>query len=478
MQRRISMDKNVFVENFTKEVMANNAAIFAGAGMSMAVGYVGWNELLEPLAKEIGLDINKETDLVALAQYYYNENHYNRSEINRIIVDEFSKQVSLNENHKTLARLPIDTYWTTNYDKLIETALSQEHKVVDVKYTVKQLSITKTKRDAVVYKMHGDVEHSSDAILIKDDYESYYKNMEPFLTALSGDLVSKTFLFIGFSFTDPNLDYILSRVRTTYKQDQRRHYCLIKQVEKMDDENPADFEYRKRKQQLFINDLGRFNIQTVLLNSYSEITEILHCIERKIKSKNVFLSGSAEEYNNWSKGESETFIHNLSKELIRNDFNIVSGFGLGVGSFVISGALEELYINQGKISDNRLILRPFSQGEKGREQWDQYRKDMLARTGISIFIYGNKTKNEEIVKAEGVRREFEISKEQGNYIVPVGVTGYVAKDLWNEVNENFEEYYPNATKEIRATFKELNNETLSKEEVINKVLCFIKMLSK
>jgi hypothetical protein len=64
-----------------------------------------------------------------------------------------------------------------------------------------------------VYKMHGDIDRPDEAILTKDDYESYHVKMQPFLNALSGDLISKTFLFLGFSFTDPNLDYILSRGR-------------------------------------------------------------------------------------------------------------------------------------------------------------------------------------------------------------------------------------------------------------------------
>ena len=72
-----------------------------------------------------------------------------------------------------------------------------ENKVADVKYTVNHLSTTKVKRDAVVYKMHGDVEHPSDAILIKDDYESYFRKMEPYITALSGDLVSKHFYLLA-----------------------------------------------------------------------------------------------------------------------------------------------------------------------------------------------------------------------------------------------------------------------------------------
>ena len=61
--------------------------------------------------------------------------------------------------------------------------------------------------------MHGDVDHASDAIICKDDYEAYPLKMAAFVSALRGDLIEKTFLFLGFSFTDPNIDYILSRVR-------------------------------------------------------------------------------------------------------------------------------------------------------------------------------------------------------------------------------------------------------------------------
>ncbi len=392
-------------------------------------------------------------------------------------MDEFSQKVELTKNHKILARLPIHTYWTTNYDRLIEKSLDEENKIADVKYTVKQLSTTKVKRDAVVYKMHGDVEHPSEAVLIKDDYEKYFMKMDPYIKALSGDLVSKTFLFIGFSFTDPNLDYILSRVRSAYGRDQRRHYCLVKKEERKADELEVDFEYRSRKQELFIRDLSRFNIKAVVLDSYDEITEILHRIENNIKTKTVFLSGSAVEYNHWDTEHAEQFIHQLSKELIRKDLNIVSGFGVGVGSFVINGVLEELYMNQRTIDDDRLILRPFPQGERGEEKWEKYRRDMIARTGISIFLYGNKIHQGQVVKAKSVASEFNISFEQNNYIVPVGATGYVAKDLWNKVSEEFEMYYPGADARMKKLFGELNNEALSIEELISTILEFVEILS-
>lgn len=48
--------------------------MFIGAGFSMNAGYVDWKSLLSGIAEDLGLDIEKETDLVSLAQYNYNEN--------------------------------------------------------------------------------------------------------------------------------------------------------------------------------------------------------------------------------------------------------------------------------------------------------------------------------------------------------------------------------------------------------------------
>ena len=208
MNREISL----FVDKYVKEIKDNNAAMFIGAGFSKSAAYVDWKNLLRSIAEDLELDVDKEYDLVSLAQYCYNKNG-NRSLINDTIFDEFSKEKDIDENHRIIARLPILTYWTTNYDSLIEDALNDAKRIVDVKYSNKHLSLTKPHRDAIVYKMHGDKSNPDEAILIKDDYEQYYRNHAQFITALSGDLISKTFLFVGFSFSDPNIDYILSRIK-------------------------------------------------------------------------------------------------------------------------------------------------------------------------------------------------------------------------------------------------------------------------
>ncbi len=285
----------LFIEKFVEEIRAKNAAVFLGAGASKAAGHVDWAELLEPLARELELDVSKEPDLVALAQFHVNETR-SRGQINQTILDALGRKLEPTENHRILAELDIPVYWTTNYDRLIEEALREPGKVADVKHTVKQLANTRSRRDAIVYKMHGDVEHPDEAILTKDNYEKYFKTHGAFVTALSGHLVSKTFVFIGFSFSDPNLDYVLSRVRVTFEEHQRRHFAFFKKRSKAADEPEEDFRMAQTRQRLMIEDLKRFNVNSILVDEYEEITEALREVARRFRMRTILVSSSAADF--------------------------------------------------------------------------------------------------------------------------------------------------------------------------------------
>ena len=78
-------------------IREGNAAVFAGAGLSRPSGFVVWKELLRPLAEDIGLNIDDEYDLTAVAQYVRNKSG-NRAAINSTILDAYSKNVAMNEN--------------------------------------------------------------------------------------------------------------------------------------------------------------------------------------------------------------------------------------------------------------------------------------------------------------------------------------------------------------------------------------------
>ncbi len=458
-------DINIFIKDFVKDLQNGNASAFLGAGFSMQAGYVNWNGLLSEIAEDLGLNIEKERDLISIAQFHVNENK-TRSKLNRKILEEFTEESVETENHRLLAKLPISSLWTTNYDKLLEQSFLKENKVIDVKYNNKQLLTSRPKRDIIIYKMHGDIDHPDDAIITKEQYEQYHQTHEPFLNALTGDLITKTFLFIGFSFTDPNLDYVLSRLNYKFKESKRQHYCLSKKPALGDSLNPdqATLDYNLRRQALVINDLKRYGIKTLLLENYSEITEILAEIEKQYRKKTIFISGSAEIYDPYSREEANIFIHKLTKLLVEQDFTIINGFGWGVGSSVINGALDAIYSNPSKYSESQLILKPFPQFEssevKLKDLWEEYRKKMISKSGISIFIFGNKSQDSKIINANGVLREYEISNQNGNICIPIGITGYTSEIIYKDIVDNFENYSPEY-KDIVPFIQKLGDKTIS-----------------
>lgn len=81
---------------------------------------------------------------------------------------------------------------------------------------------------------------------------------------------------------------------------------------------------------------------------------------------------------------------------------------------------------------------------------------MISRAGISIFVFGNKIDAGNIVIANGVLTEYETAVEQGNIIVPVGCTGYAAKEIWDKINDNIVEFYPRVDEMVAKAFKSLN----------------------
>jgi hypothetical protein len=472
----------IFINDFVKDLNEGTATIFAGAGLSIPAGFVNWKELMSEIAQDLGLDINIESDLVSMAQFHVNENR-NRTRINRKILEEFTEDANETENHRIIAGLPISSIWTTNYDELIEKSFIKENKIVDVKHTVSQLLTTKPKRDVVIFKMHGDINHPNSAIITKEQYEQYHQTHEPFINALTGELTTKTFLFIGFSFTDPNLDYILSRLNFRFREEQRQHYYLIKKPVLGDKENPdqATLDYNTKKQALVINDLKRYGIKSLKINNHSESTQILNEINLRYKKRTIFISGSAEIYEPHERNDAIGFIHLLSKKIIEADYKIVNGFGWGVGSSVINGALEAIYQNPLRFSESQLILKPFPQFASGNknlpELWAEYRQKMISKCGISIFIFGNKRVNDEIVEADGIMKEFIISKDNGNICIPIGVTNFMSKNIYELIAKEPNNYLEEP-QFIMPFLEKLANSKTSLNDAITITLELLKKIKK
>lgn len=470
-----AISRTKFLKDYSSAVIQGHAAVFAGAGFSATAGFVDWKGLIKDLAEEIGLDVNKEYDLVSLSQYYDNE--HGRSDVTKAIFDNFTLKSKLDENHLILASMPISTYWTTNFDSLIEEGLRKCGKRVDVKSTNADFQNTLPGRSAVIYKMHGDINHPDETILLKKEFEDYAINHAAFHSALMGDLMNKTFLFVGFSFADPNLNYVLSRLRYYLKCNNRVHYNIMCEVPERDYPKKEDYEYELNKQKLFINDLDKnYNIQTLLIKEYSEITDILKEIKKRNDRRTIYISGAAYEYKPWDKDATQTFIRELSARIIAKGYKLVTGYGLGVGNLVIVGALEEIYKDENGVVDDQILMRPFPIGaDPTKVDTNRYRRDMIRNSGITIFLLGNKLAGGSVVLSDGMDQEYSWSYEQKNLLIPVGATGYKAREYYDNIMATSPSLEYN---DYKAEYEIIGDDTKSPGDIIDAVMAVIDKANK
>jgi hypothetical protein len=445
------ISKDIFLSEYGQAVDHGSAAVFAGAGLSRPAGFVDWKGLLREFAVELGLDIDIENDLVSVAQYHVNANNQSRDRLNARLVREFSKPGTPTTTHLALARLPIETYWTTNYDRVIEKALESVEKSVDVKVVDSKLTTSAPGASAAVFKMHGDKDDPSNMILTRDDFEKYARSHGPFLTTLEASLIDKTFLFLGYSFTDPNLEFVLGRLRAAVGDSPRTHYTVMRREARADHKTKKLYEHARSKQEHRIFDLQRYGIRTVLVDEYDEIPKLIEELERRYYRRQVAVSGAAATSAPLDGGRLEELCTLLGRRIVTDDYNLVSGFGVGVGSPVIMGAVEALYekpLERGAL-ERRLRLRPFPQtppkGMTAAAFQRRYREDMLRGVGFVIFIAGNKKEGSKFVDSPGVLEEYEVARKAGAYPIPIGASGSAAKQIWSRVSKDFDSIFPPGT---------------------------------
>ena len=469
-----------FYQEYGQALDNREAALFVGAGLSMPAGFKSWQELLREVAADLQLDIDHETDLVALAQFHVNERKV-RTKLNQLLVDEYNCVLKPTPNHRLIASLTIDTVWTTNYDQLLEYAFQEAGKRCDVKVTTENFATTLRGKDVTVYKMHGDVTQPHEAVITKEDYELYNVHREVFTNALRGDLVSKTFLFLGFSFTDPNIDYILSRIRVLLGNNPRQHYCIMKYPAKTsgDASTQATFDYKMRWLELRISDLRRYGIEALMIDDYAEITDILEKLNKQANRNNIFVSGSTVQDGDDLDQRTLTLAYKIGREAISRSFNAVSGFGLGVGNAFLFGAMEAAYRDRETYLLDRIIFRPFPQlprdAPQRKELYSAYRHNILSSACTVIFLGGAKLdEHGEVQIGRGVLEEFEIATKLGKYPIPVGATGRAAKVIWEQVVTDPAQYFPNH--DAKNYLQVLGDETKSDEEIIAAIFDLINQI--
>lgn len=431
----------VHLDKIVNEIEKQRLSVFIGAGVSTDSGFVDWKGLMHPLIDRLG--INPNVNLSLAAQFY--KNRYYRQDISELIYTEFNKPVtSPNPVLCTLCSLPIASYWTTNYDSLIEDTLKSApiSKTVEVIVKKEDFKFHKANCEATVYKMHGDKDSPDEAIITKEDYETYDSKREVFTKALSVELISNTFLFIGFSFYDYNLERILNIVKHTFdEKNQKIHYCFMKSVQRDDFDNDEEYYQNLNYQTLRIEDMRRYGIETILLDDFKQIKLCLEYIHSMLNSKRVFISGSLE--NNGQEVQKDSnqakFVQNLAKHLINNGYKIISGFGQNIGNYLLIGACFDKKISELRNLHNIIEIYPIV--TKSNNDIINLRTELISNCGSIITLFGKNSEHDKISDSDGVYAEYSIALKNQLSILPIGATGMTSEYIWEKETKNAKEKY-------------------------------------
>lgn len=421
------LNRNEFLNQFTRQALDERISLFVGAGASTNAGYPSWANLFKPLAKELGTSLDETINYYKLAQYYSNKFGIAelRKRIHEIIDKNDYKSPLINE----LINIGFTNIWTTNFDNVLELNYRSRNILINKVFRDADLSNIELNKRINIYKMNGDISNPDGIVATQNDYEEYTYSHRMMLMFFKRELISSTFLFIGYSFTDNLVMDCLSEVTRYLGEAAPYHYTIMK-------ENKTNPYFSH-----FVSDLERrYHIRVLLVNNYSDILFVLSELNMRIRNKKVFISGAFRSFETNIEEYSHILSRSITSHLLSNDYRIINGIGRHFGTHIIGYANEYLAKKGIKDKEKYIITRPFvGLGEKSCEEKRKLREEVIAECGSVIFVFGDYNRRFPNPNS-GVKEEYEIALKQHKTIIPIAYPGMRSEIIWNEIKNNLTQY--------------------------------------
>ena len=256
------------IKEINKARTNNRLVIFVGSGVSNNSGVPTWKGLIETIAKKINYNENcngcdfietscpKEdcskrfnftaTEFLRIPEYYYQS--ASSDEYFQTISDTLKCDKESNAVDEIILDIAPHHIITTNYDTLLENSASI--KTANYKVIYEDKDLLSNASDCYIIKMHGDIDHPQTIVLKESDYIDYEHTHPLISTYIKSLLVNHTFLFVGYSLNDNNLNLIIGWINYFCKQygvSERPYSFLIQNAV------PSEFELsRLEKNNIFV----------------------------------------------------------------------------------------------------------------------------------------------------------------------------------------------------------------------------------
>ncbi|WP_183430989.1 SIR2 family protein [Mesorhizobium sp. RMAD-H1] len=273
------------LDELARSISERHAILFVGAGVSMSVGLPSWRVLIEHMAEELHLDLERiggrDANYQTIAEYYRlqlgsMESLRDWMERNWQVSRE---KVERSAIHSLIVSLDFPIIYTTNYDRNLEVAF-EIHGRDYVKVANARDVARVTPEVTEIVKFHGDFDDEASLVLAETDYFERLSFDSPLDVKFRSDALGRTVLFIGYSMSDMNIRLLLHRLWSTW---QRSGY---------ESHRPASFIFMPNPNPVQEAVLRRWGI-TVLSEEENDPGQALQVFLSKLKDRVDQLSASA-----------------------------------------------------------------------------------------------------------------------------------------------------------------------------------------
>lgn len=244
------------IKNIQEAMKNERLVLFVGSGISLNSGAPSWKNIIEEMAKELGITKKNfsQDEFLKIPQYYYNQ--YKEFLYNKKINQIFNKKISSNPINYMIFDLNPAYVITTNYDDLLEQVAPASYSVIRENSKMPYIKTSKA-----IIKMHGDF-IGENIVLKEDDYLNYSTNFRLMETFIKSIIATHTVVFVGYSINDYNVNLIFQWVKEVLGKDHQPAYLLYTDTKPSDNINSKlVYDYYKHKN---IYQLSYSNIKDVM----------------------------------------------------------------------------------------------------------------------------------------------------------------------------------------------------------------------
>ena len=200
---------------------------FFGAGVSASHLDVLWQDVSNEMADAIEIPADRRGDFLRVADDFV------AAKGEAALADLLRKRLVATEFddvkgwcHLFLLSLNAGVLYTTNQDNLFELAASKKGRPHRIVSRLEDLAESNPS-EALLFKYHGDLDRPETIIFTGASYEARIADPRHFLNIrLQADLLAKGFLFIGYSFRDPNVHWLFRELRAAFGEKLPPSYMI------------------------------------------------------------------------------------------------------------------------------------------------------------------------------------------------------------------------------------------------------------